>query len=81
MVYAGFKSVLVPEGNGQQNPGESYTMKYQKHVACSYYYKVVCVDDKFSQPFKSYLSENAITTLLIVWLNKVSTSMMWWKTF
>ena len=53
MVYAGFKSVLVPEGNGQQNPGESYTIKYQKHVACSYYYKVVCVDDKFSQPFKS----------------------------
>ena len=43
-----------------------HTIKYQKHVACSYYYKVVCVDDKFSQPFKSYLSENAITTLLIV---------------
>ena len=81
MVYAGFKSILVSEGNGKQNPDESYTIKYQKHVACCYYYKVVCVDDKFSQPFKSYLGENAITTLLIVWLNKVSTSMMWWKTF
>ena len=26
----------------------SYMNKYQKHVACSYGYKLVCVDDKFS---------------------------------
>ena len=33
--------------------------KYQRHVACSYGYKLVCVDDKFSNPFKSYLGEDA----------------------
>ena len=35
MIYADFESVLVPENNGKQNPNESYTNKYQKHVGCS----------------------------------------------
>ena len=42
----------MPEDNGMLNPNESYTNKYQKHVACSYGYKLVCVDDQFSKPFK-----------------------------
>ena len=48
MIYAHFESILVPEDNGMQNPNESYTNMYQKYVACSYGYKLVCVDDKFS---------------------------------
>ena len=34
--------------------------KYQKHVACIYGYKLVCVDDKFSKPFRSYLGEDSV---------------------
>ena len=49
MIYVDFGSILVHEDNGKQNPNESYTNKYQKHVACSYGYKLVCVDDKFSK--------------------------------
>ena len=49
MIYVDFESILVHEDNGKQNPNESYTNKYQKHVACSYGYKLVCVDDKFSK--------------------------------
>ena len=45
--------------NGKQNLNESYTNKYQKRITCSYGYKLVCVDDKFSKRFKSYLSEDA----------------------
>ena len=60
MIYADFESILVPEDNGKQNPNESCTNKYQKHVACSYGYKLICVNDKFSQPFKSYLGEDAV---------------------
>ena len=30
-----------------------YTNKYQKHIVCSYGYKLICVDDKFSKPFKT----------------------------
>ena len=36
-----FESILVSEDNGKQNPKESYTNKYQKHIACSYFYKLV----------------------------------------
>ena len=52
MIYADFESILVPENNGKQNPNESYTSKYQKHVACNYGYKLLCLDDKFSNSLK-----------------------------
>ena len=60
MIYADFESILVPEDNGKQNANKSYTNKYQKHVACSCGYKLVCVDDKFSKTFKSYLGEHIV---------------------
>ena len=60
MIYADFESILVPEDNGKQNPNESHSKKYQKHVAYIYGYKLVCVDDKFSKPFKSYLDKDAV---------------------
>ena len=50
----------MPEDNGTLNPNESYTNKYQKHVACSYGYKLVCVDGQFSKPFKSYLGKDSV---------------------
>ena len=59
MIYANFKSILLPEDNGKQNPNESYNNKYQKHVACIYGYKLVYADDKFSKPFKPHLGEGA----------------------
>ena len=33
MIYADFENIIVPEDNEKQNPNESYTNKYQKHVA------------------------------------------------
>ena len=44
MIYGDFESILAPEDNEKKNSNESYTNKYQKHVACSYGYKLVCVD-------------------------------------
>ena len=41
------------------------TNEYQKHVACNYGYKLVCVDDKLSEPFKSYLREDAVYNFLL----------------
>ena len=60
MIYANFENILVPEDNVKENPNEPYTIKYQKHVACSYGYKLVCVNDKFSKLFKSYLGEDTV---------------------
>ena len=65
MIYVDFENILVPEFNGKQNPDESYTNKYQKHVACSYDYKLVCVGNKFSKPFKLYLGEDAVYIFII----------------
>ena len=53
MIYADFESILVPGDNGNQNPEKFYSSRYQRHIACSYDYKLVSVDDKFSKPFKS----------------------------
>ena len=60
IIYADFESILVPEVNGKQNPEESYTNKYQKYITCSYGYKSVCVNDKFSKLFKTYFGEDAV---------------------
>ena len=51
---------MVPENNEKQNIDESHLNKYQKHGARSYGYISVCVDNKFSKSFTSYLGENAV---------------------
>ena len=50
----------MPEDNGKQNPEESYTNNYQRHIASIYGYKLLCVDDKFSKLFKIYLGKDAV---------------------
>ena len=49
----------MAEDNEKQNPKKSHTNKYQKHIACSYRYKLVCVEDKFSKPFKIMLRQRS----------------------
>ena len=51
MIYTDFENILVSENNKKQNPNKSYTKKCQKHIACSFGYKLVCVHDAFSKPF------------------------------
>ena len=54
-IYAGFecnlRDVEIYEG--------SYTKEYHEHVPCSYAFKVVCIDDRFSKPAVVYRGENA----------------------
>ena len=33
--------------------------KYQDHIPCSFAYKVVCIDDRFTKPIVVYRGENA----------------------
>ena len=60
MSYAHFRRFLMPGDNGEQNLKESYTNKYQKHISCSYGYKLVCIEDKYSKLFKTYLDKEAV---------------------
>ena len=46
-----FKNVKCYEG--------TYTKKYHEYVSCSYAYKVVCIDDRFSKPIVVYRGVNA----------------------
>ena len=50
----------MPEDNGKQNQNETYKNKFQKHVTCSYDYKLVCGNDSVSKLFKSYLGKDAV---------------------
>ena len=59
IIYADFESILVLEDNGKQNPNKCHTNKFRKHLACKYSYKLAYVDDKFSNPLKSYLDKEA----------------------
>ena len=60
IIYAEFEKILVPKDNEKQNLEESCRNQYQKHIACSYGYKLICVDDKFSKPFQIYLGKDAV---------------------
>lgn len=66
IIYADFVSILAPKDNEKQNFEESSTNNCQKHAACGHCYKSVCVDNKFSKCFKSYLGEDDLYILLIV---------------
>ena len=49
--YADFECSLKNVGCGVNNYCFSYTKKYKDHVPCSFAYKVVCVNNKFSKMF------------------------------
>ena len=36
-----------------------YTEKYQDHISCSFAYKIVCIDNRFTKPTIIYRGENA----------------------
>ena len=39
---------------------KSFIWTNQKATTCSYGYKLVCLDDKFSKPFKTYLGKDVV---------------------
>ena len=70
MIYEDSESILLPEDNGKQNPSEFYTNKYQKHIAFSYGYKLVCVDDKLSKSSKWYIGEDVVYNFISSMIEK-----------
>ena len=48
-IYADFECLLKSCDVGIGNDCFSYTKKYQDHIPCSFAYKVVCIDDKFTK--------------------------------
>ena len=58
-IYADFECILKRVRSSHKNNG-SYTEKYQAHIPCSFVYKVVCVDTKFSKKSCFYRRKNAV---------------------
>ena len=54
-IYADFECNL----RGVESYEGSYTKKYQDHVPCSFAYKVVCIDNRFTEPIALFRGKNA----------------------
>ena len=65
-IYADFECNL----RGVESYEGSYTKKYQDHIPCSFAYKVVCVDDRFTKPIVVYRGENAVYEFIKAILNE-----------
>ena len=66
-IYADFECNL----RGVECYEGSYTKKYQDHIPCSFAYKLVCVDDKFSKLIVVFRGENAAFKFIEAILNTV----------
>ena len=59
-IYADFECNL----ESAESYEGSYSKKYQDHIPCSFGYKLVCVDNKFSKPIVVLRGENAACILI-----------------
>ena len=60
-IFADFECILKKvNGEVECSSNSSYTRKYQNHVSCSFAYKVVCVDNKFSKKIALYRGKDAV---------------------
>ena len=64
-IYADFECLLKSVDCGVDNNCFSYTRKYQDHMPCSFAYKVVCVDNKFSKDVVLYSRKNAVLKFIM----------------
>ena len=64
VIYADFESITQPIEQAERDPSQSYTDGYQVHIPCGYAYKVVCIDDKYTQKTVVYRSEGCVKSFL-----------------
>ena len=60
--YGDFECVLIPSTYNIYFLRN--TKKYQYHIGCSYGYRLIYVDDRYSKPYKTYFGKNAIDKFL-----------------
>ena len=59
-IYADFQWLLKSVDCGIDNDCFSYTKKYQRHIPCSFAYKAICIDNKYSKDIVLYRVKNAV---------------------
>ena len=69
-IYADFESVLKGVQSNDRSNNTLYTQENQNHILCSFAYKVVCIDDKFSKPVVLYRGKDAVNKFIEAILEK-----------
>ena len=70
-IYADFECIFKKvDGDIIDANNGSYPKKYQDHVLCSFAYKVVCVDNKFSKKIVLYRGKDAVNKFIKSILNE-----------
>ena len=64
-IYADFECLLKGCDVGIDNECFSYTRKCHDHIPCSFAYKVVCIDNKFSKNVVLYRGKNAVIEMIL----------------
>ena len=64
IIDANFEYVLIPSPDNI-NFGPN-TKKHQNHIVCSYGYKLLSVDERYSKPYKTYFGKDAIDKFLMI---------------
>ena len=62
IIFGDFGCVLIPSTNNIYF--RLNTKKYKDHIVCSYIYKLICVDGRYSKPYKTNFGEDAIAKFL-----------------
>ena len=63
-IYADFQCNFKKVKNNDRGDNTASTKKYQKHIPCSFAYKVVYTDDKFSKPVVLYRGRNTVNKFI-----------------
>ena len=63
-IYTYFECILKGCDVGIDNECFSYNKKYQEHIPCSFAYKVVCIDDKYSNDLVLCRGKNVVFKFL-----------------
>ena len=63
-IYYDFECFTTKIDSCENSSGKSSTTKYQQHQHCSYGYKVVCEEPKYSKPIKIYRGPDVIDNFI-----------------
>ena len=74
-IYADFECNL----KSVESYEDSYSKKHQNHIPCSFAYKLVCVDDKFSKPIVAYRGKNVAFKFIEAILRIINNVKEWQK--
>ena len=70
-IYADFECILKVESDiTERDSSSSYTKQYQDHIPCGFAYKVVCIDNKFSNKVVLYRGKYAVYKFIKSILNE-----------